>query len=32
MEYRLVGRHEGAAKVRTAMFPDLEIDLGRVWV
>ena len=31
-EYRLVGRHEGAAKVRTAMFPDLEIDLGRVWV
>ncbi len=31
-EYRLVGRYEGAAKVRTAMFPDLEIDLGRVWV
>jgi len=31
-EYRLVGRHAGAAKVRTAVFPDLEIDLGRVWV
>ena len=31
-EYRFVGRHEGAAKVRTAVFPDLEIDLGRVWV
>ena len=31
-EYRLVGQHEGAAKVRTAVFPDLELDLGRVWV
>ena len=31
-EYRLVGRHEGAATVRTAIFPDLGLDLGRVWV
>ena len=31
-EYRLVGRHEGAAKVCTTVFPDLELDLGRVWV
>ena len=31
-EYRLAGTHEGAAKVRTSLFPDLEIDLGRVWV
>ena len=30
--YRLVGKHEGGARVRTALFPDLEIDLGRVWV
>ena len=31
-EYRLVGRHERATKVRTAVFPDLELDLGHVWV
>jgi Uma2 family endonuclease len=31
-EYRRVAMHEGAARVRTALFPDLEIDLGRVWV
>lgn len=31
-EYRLVTRHEGAVGVRTTLFPDLEIDLGRVWV
>ena len=30
--YRLVGRHESAAIVRTALLPDLEIDLGGVWV
>ena len=30
-EYRLVGRHEGAGTVRTAVFPDLEIDLGAIW-
>ena len=30
-EYRLVGRHEGTATVRTAAFPDLEIDLGAIW-
>src|SRR5213593_2993003 len=26
-EYRLVATHEGAARVRTTLFPDLEIDL-----
>ena len=31
-EYRRVAVHEGAACVRTTLFPDLEIDLGRVWV
>jgi len=31
-EYRRVAVHEGAARVRTTLFPDLEIDLGRVWV
>jgi Uma2 family endonuclease len=31
-EYRLVARHEGAGRVRTTPFPDLDIDLGRVWV
>jgi Uma2 family endonuclease len=31
-EYRLIATHEGAARVRTALFPGLEIDLGRVWV
>jgi len=31
-EYRPVARHEGAGSVRTTLFPDLEIDLGRVWV
>jgi Uma2 family endonuclease len=31
-EYRLVATHGGAACVRTTVFPDLEIDLGRVWV
>ena len=30
--YRLVGTHEGAARVRTVLLPDLEIDLGGVWV
>ena len=30
--YRLVVRHEGATRMRTALFPELEIDLGRVWV
>ena len=30
--YRLVGKYEGAARVRTALLPDLEIDLGGVWV
>ena len=30
-EYRLVGRHEGAVKVCTKTFPDLELDLGPLW-
>jgi hypothetical protein len=30
--YRLVVKHEGGARMRTALFPELEIDLGRVWV
>src|SRR5881409_673308 len=30
--YRLVVTHEGGARMRTALFPELEIDLGRVWV
>jgi len=30
--YRLAGTHEGAARFRTALFPELEIDLARVWV
>ncbi len=30
--YRLVATHEGATIARTSLFPDLEIDLGRVWV
>lgn len=29
--YRPVATYEGAAKARSALFPDLEIDLGRVW-
>jgi len=32
LEYRLVGTHEDVASVRTAVFPDLAIDLGYVWV
>ena len=31
-KYRLVARHEGAARLRPSLFPGLEIDLGRVWV
>ena len=31
-QYRSVERYEGHATVRTAVFPDLEIDLGRVWI
>ena len=31
-EYRLVATHDGTTRVQTALFPDLEIDLGRVWV
>jgi Uma2 family endonuclease len=31
-QYRLVATHEGATMARTSLFPDLEIDLGRVWV
>jgi Uma2 family endonuclease len=31
-EYRRVAMHEGAAKVRTPPFSDLELDLARVWV
>ena len=30
--YRLVGTHEGAARVRSVLLPDLEIDLGLIWV
>jgi len=30
--YRPVAMHEGTTRIRTAPFPDLEIDLGRVWV
>jgi Uma2 family endonuclease len=30
--YQLVATHEGAESMRTALFPGLEIDLGRVWV
>src|SRR5438094_124010 len=29
--YRLVVKHEGATRMRTALFPKLEIDLDRVW-
>ena len=29
--YRLTATHSGAAVVRTAAFPDLELDLSRVW-
>ena len=31
-KYRLVATHEGATMVRTSLFSDFEIDLGRVWV
>ena len=31
-EYRLIATREGASRVRTALFPRLEIDLGRTWV
>jgi Uma2 family endonuclease len=31
-KYRRVAIHQGAAKVRTAPFPELEIDLAQVWV
>ncbi len=31
-KYRLIGRYEGDVRLRPALFPDLEIDLGRVWV
>ncbi len=30
-EYRRVGTHEGAVTGRAVPFPDLDIDLGRVW-
>jgi Uma2 family endonuclease len=30
-DYRLVGAHAGAARFTSALLPDLEIDLGRVW-
>jgi len=30
--YKLVARHEGPFRLHAALFPDLEIDLGRVWV
>ena len=29
--YRLTATHRGAAVVRTAAFPDLDLDLSRVW-
>jgi Uma2 family endonuclease len=29
--YRRTGRHRGGVKFRPALFPDLEIDLARVW-
>ena len=29
--YRLVVKHEGATRIRTALCPELEIDLDRVW-
>src|SRR5205823_6510780 len=29
--YRLVVKHEGATRLRTALFPELEIGLDRVW-
>ena len=29
--YRLVVKHEGATRMRTALCPELEIDLDRVW-
>ena len=31
-EYRRAAVHEGAARMRTMLVPDLEIDLGQVWV
>ena len=31
-EYRRLAVYDGAVRVRTTLFPDLEIDLGRVWV
>ncbi len=31
-KYRRVATHEGATMARTSLFPDLDIDLGRVWV
>jgi Uma2 family endonuclease len=31
-EFRLAGRYEGAIMARAVPFPDLEMDLGRVWV
>jgi len=30
--YGLVATHEGATRACTSLFPDLEIDLGRVWL
>jgi Uma2 family endonuclease len=30
-KYRLVATHKGATIARTSLFPDLEIDLRRVW-
>lgn len=29
--YRLLARHAGSASIRTALFPDLAIDLSQVW-
>lgn len=29
--FRLLGRYHGPTVVRPALFPDLELDLGRVW-
>ena len=31
-EYHLGATYKGAAVARTSLFPDLDIDLGRVWV
>jgi Uma2 family endonuclease len=31
-KYRLVATHKGATVAHTSLFPDLEIDLARIWV